>query len=230
MQPRHKTATRQEGVSLVDAAYQEIKKRILSNQFPPNHRAVENELALMLGMSRTPLHEALVRLAHEGLVELISRHGMRVLPISPADMLEIYQVITALEAEAAELLARRGLAERELKSLEAAVDAMDAALEKDDLPAWANADEQFHRKLLELCGNRRLTQIGFTFREQVNRARLLTLPLRARPVRSNKAHRELVKLIRAGKADEARELHRSQRQRGSAELTAILQRYPLNNL
>jgi DNA-binding GntR family transcriptional regulator len=229
MQARPKTA-RQDGVSLADAAYQEIKQRILSNEFPPNHRAVENELALMLGMSRTPLREALVRLVHEGMVELISRHGMRVLPISPADMLEIYQVITALEAAAAELLARRKLPARDLNALEAIVDTMDAALDKDDLPAWASADEKYHRKLLELCGNKRLTQIGFTFREQVNRARLLTLPLRARPVRSNKAHRDLVRLIRAGKPDEARELHRSQRLRGSTELTEILQRYPLNNL
>lgn len=222
--------TRSESGSLVDAAYAAIKQRILSNEFPPNHRAVESELALMLGMSRTPVHEALVRLAHEGLIEIVSRHGMRVLPIAPADMLEIYQVVTALEASAAELLARRGLARTALASLDAAVDAMDAALAKADLAAWAAADEQFHRRLLELCGNRRLAQIGFAFREQVNRARLLTLPLREKPVRSNRAHRELVRLIRQGKAEEAREMHRAQRIRGSDELTAILERYPLPNL
>ncbi len=221
---------RAESGSLVDAAYQEIKARILANQFPPNYQAVESELALTLGMSRTPVHEALVRLAHEGLIEIISRHGMRVLPISPADMVEIYQVLTAIEAQAAELLARRGLPDEEIASLETAVNAMDAALEADDRPAWAHADEQFHRRLLELCGNRRLAQVGFTFREQVNRARLLTLPLRERPVRSNQAHRTLVELIRAGDADAARELHRAQRVRGGAELTEILRRFPLEHM
>lgn len=221
---------RPDGGSLVDAAYHEIKKRILANQFPPNFQAVESELALTLGMSRTPVHEALVRLAHEGLIEIVSRHGMRVLPISPADMVEIYQVLTAIEAQAAELLAQRGLSAAEIASLEAAVDAMDAALEADDRPAWARADEQFHRRLLELCGNRRLAQAGYTFREQVNRARLLTLPLREKPVRSNQAHRKLVELIREGNADAARELHRVQRVRGGAELTEILRRFPLDNM
>jgi DNA-binding GntR family transcriptional regulator len=178
-------------------------------------------------MSRTPVHEALVRLENEGLIALVSRHGMRVLPISAADMLEIYEVVTALESTAAELLARRGLDAAGLRPLEQAVDAMDAALERDDLAAWAEADERFHRALLELCGNRRLMQVGFTFREQVNRARLITLPLRARPVRSNRSHRELLALIGAGRADEASALHRAQRQRASAELTEILRRYPL---
>jgi len=219
-----------EGGSLADAAYQKIKKRILANRFPPNYQAVESKLALSLGMSRTPVHEALVRLAHEGLIEIISRHGMRVLPVSPADMVEIYQALTAIEAQAAELLARRGVSDAEIASLAAAVDEMDAALAADDRPAWARADEQFHRRLLELCGNRRLMQVGFTFREQVNRARLLTLPLREKPVRSNEAHRKLVELIRDGDADAARELHRTQRVRGGAELTEILLRFPLDNM
>ena len=85
------------GTSLVDAAYREIRQRILDNVWPPGHRALEQEVALALGMSRTPVREALMRLAAEGLVEVIPRHGMRVLPVSPADMQEIYQILTALE-------------------------------------------------------------------------------------------------------------------------------------
>ena len=69
--------------SLVDSAYQQIRQRILDNVWPPGHRALEQEMALALGMSRTPVREAIMRLRNEGLVEVIPRHGLRVLPVSP---------------------------------------------------------------------------------------------------------------------------------------------------
>jgi DNA-binding GntR family transcriptional regulator len=64
-------------------AYEQIRRRILDNVWPPGHRALEQEVALALGMSRTPVREALVRLQNEGLVEVVPRHGMRVLPCRP---------------------------------------------------------------------------------------------------------------------------------------------------
>src|SRR5512133_2353230 len=96
-------------VSLVDAVYEQIRHRILDNVWPPGHRALEQEVALALGVSRTPVREALVRLQSEGLVEVVPRHGMRVLSLSTADMRETYEVLTALESMAAELVARQRL-------------------------------------------------------------------------------------------------------------------------
>ena len=122
--------------------------------WPPGHRALEQEVALALGMSRTPVREALMRLQNEGLVEVIPRHGMRVLPVSPNDMREIYQILTALECMAAELLAQRKPSDKELEPLVAATKAMDKALKAEDLDAWAAADERFHAHLVELAGNR----------------------------------------------------------------------------
>ena len=138
--------------SLVEQAYQAIRRRILDNVYPPGHQALEGELADQLGISRTPVREALIRLQKEGLVEVVPRHGMRVLPVSPADMAEIYTVLTALECAAAELVAARGPSERELKPLTEASRDMDRALKTDDLDAWAAADERFHRTLAELAG------------------------------------------------------------------------------
>ena len=94
--------------SLVDEAYHGIRRRILDNQWAPGFQAMEQEVALQLGMSRTPVREALIRLGKEGLVEVIPRRGMRVLPVSPNDMREIYEILTALECMAAELLAASG--------------------------------------------------------------------------------------------------------------------------
>jgi DNA-binding GntR family transcriptional regulator len=213
--------------SLVDDAYRTMRERILDNEWAPGHRALEQELALELGMSRTPVREALIRLSKEGLVEVVPRHGMRVLPVSAVDMDEIYQLLGSLEATAAELVARRKPPLRDIAPLEAASRAMDAALKVDDLDAWARADERFHRHLVELCGNRLLAATVYNFWDRAHRARMFTLRLRPKPVHSTREHTDLVRAIRKGDADAAREIHRAHRERGRRELTAILERYRL---
>src|SRR4051812_30542921 len=91
--------------SRVHDAYDTIKRQIMDNELGPGEQVLERDLALRLGVSRTPVHEALIRLESEGLVEVLPRHGMRVLPVSPEDMLQIYEILTSLESTAAELLA-----------------------------------------------------------------------------------------------------------------------------
>jgi len=216
--------------SLVDTAYQTVRKRILDNQWAPGFRALEQELALALGMSRTPVREALIRLANEGLVEVVPRHGMRVLPVSASDMDEIYQVLGSLEATAAELVAARKPGAKEIAPLEAASRAMDAALKRDDLDAWAEADERFHKHLVELSGNRLLAATVHNFWDRAHRARMFTLRLRAKPVHSTREHTALVRAIRSGDVAAARDIHRAHRDRGRRELTAILARFRLPTL
>ena len=222
--PRNKTGERG---GLAEAAYVALHKRILDNELRPGFQALEAELALGLGMSRTPVHEALLRLQADGLVEVQPRRGVRVLPIAPDDMREIYEVLTCVESAAAELLAQRRPGAMELVGLERAVNDMERALSRDDLEAWADADERFHRSILELCGNQRLARIGLMFRDQVRRARMVTLRLRAKPYKSNAAHKALLLCIKRGDGEAASQNHRQQRQRGSNELMAILKRYEL---
>jgi DNA-binding GntR family transcriptional regulator len=216
--------------SLVDTAYQAIRRRILDNAWPPGYQALEQALALELGMSRTPVREALIRLRNEGLVEVIPRHGMRVLPVSAADMQEIYDILTALEAMAAELVARKKPSAADLVPLEKASRDMERALKRDDLDAWAEADERYHRTLIELCGNRRLAAVVYNYWDRAHRARMVTLRLRPRPVNSTREHLAVLEAIRRGDAIAARELHRQHRSRGSRELTEILQRYRLSQV
>jgi DNA-binding GntR family transcriptional regulator len=80
-----------------------MRQRILDNEWTPGFRALEQELALSLGMSRTPVREAAIRLQKEGLVKVVPRHGITVLPVSVDDMRDIYDMLTALEPMAAEL-------------------------------------------------------------------------------------------------------------------------------
>jgi DNA-binding GntR family transcriptional regulator len=219
------TAQDQPSASLVDAAYEQIRRRILDNVWPPGHRALEMEVALALGMSRTPVREALVRLQAEGLVEVVPRHGMRVLPVSPTDMREIYEVLTALECMAAETLARRRPSEAELKPLVDATAAMDHALAASDLDAWARADEQFHALLIELAGNKHLQATVMNHWDRAHRARMFTLRLRPAPVNSTREHMALVERLREGDAEGAARENRIHRERASRELLAIFERY-----
>ena len=216
--------------SLADEACHVLRRRILDNVWAPGYQAMEQEVALELGMSRTPIHEALIRLSKEGLVEVVPRRGMRVLPVSPADMREIYEILTALECMAAELLARRKPSDPELKPLVEANKAMDKALKVDDLDAWAAADERFHAHFLELAGNRQLRATALNYWDRAHRARMFTLRLRPKPVNSTREHMLIVERLRAGDAEGAARVTRAHRARANGELIAIFENYRLKHL
>lgn len=216
--------------SLVESAYRTMRQRVIDNVWPPGYRALEQELALELGMSRTPVREALVRLQQEGLVELIARHGMTVLPVSADDMRDIYEMLTALEAMAAELAVRRRPSKAQLKPLLDAARDMERALKVDDLDAWAAADESFHRYLIELSGNRLLIEAAQNCADRAHRARTVTLRMRPKPTHSTREHMDVVEKIRAGDARAAFEAQRAHRERGARELLAILEHYRFKTL
>jgi DNA-binding GntR family transcriptional regulator len=219
-----------EGLPLVEQAYQEIRARILDNLWSPGYQALEQEVALALGMSRTPVHEALMRLQQEGLVEVAPRRGMRVLPVSAQDMREIYEILTALECMASETLGRRMPSQQELLPLVRATQAMEAALGRDDLDAWAKADEMFHMELVKLAGNRMLLDTVMGYWDRAHRARMFTLRLRPKPVNSTQEHMQLVDMLAAGDGAGAAAVNRAHRERASRELLAIFERYQLQQL
>src|SRR4051812_13469188 len=131
--------------SLVDGAYDALKAAIRNNVFAPGYQGSEQEIASQLGMSRTPVHEAIIRLQEEGLVRVLPRRGVVVCALSPEDMREIYGVIIALETASSELLAERPEEERGpiAGELDAVNARMETALAADDLVDWAGADERF---------------------------------------------------------------------------------------
>jgi len=214
----------------VNEAYERIKSEILENRLPPGFQAPEPEIALQLGMSRTPVREALIRLEAEGLVELIPRRGVRVIPISPEDMREIYEILTALEPEAAAAVAHSALTPEQLARLEMATSNMESAIDANDLDAWAGADDRFHRDLLDLHGNRRLREFVNKLYDQAHRARMLTLRLREVPKRSTIEHREILRCMVSGDVEKTRSIFRAHRHRTASELLGILERLRLTRL
>lgn len=208
-------------------ARDEIRARIFDLRLAPNEHRLESELATELGMSRTPVREACLQLQSEGLVDVVPRRGVRVRPVSPDDLAEIYDVIGVLEARAAELAAERDAGDLDLTALDDAVGAMQAALAADDLDGWALADDRFHHELVVASGNGQLVDFAGQLADRVRRARLVTLRLRPVPTGSVADHAELVELIRDGDGAAAHRRHLEHRRATGRTLVELVRRHRL---
>jgi DNA-binding GntR family transcriptional regulator len=182
----------------------------------------ERDLANLAGVAQASLGPAIEKLAEEGLVERDSRRGIRLLAISADEMIEIYEILIALEPIAVRYLAMQTLRRGELESLVAAVRQMDAALLTDDRLAWLKADELFHSLLLRLCANRRLAEAISAYSIQMHRFRMHTLSARPLPVASNRAHAAVVDAVRRGDAEAAFSIHHSHLTQSRSTLMALV--------
>lgn len=218
--------------SLVDDAYAAMKEAIRESIFPPGYQASAQEIALRLGMSRTPVHEAALKLQEEGLVRIVPKRGIVICALAPDDIREIYEVIIALEASAAERLARLPESDRHqvCDDLARETDRMAEALAAGDFAEWGRADENYHRLLVERCGNSRFVRIMQTVKDQLHRARMLTLKLRSRLPASADEHRAVIAAIRAGDGEAAHAAARRHRLNTSDELLPLLQDFGLKHL
>lgn len=211
-------------------AVQQLRDLIFSGDLGAGSDHLESELADRLGMSRTPIREALLRLEAQGLVEVRPRKGVRITPVSHSDMAEIYDILTELESLAAANAAKRQLSEADLAPLATAIAKMETALSKDDREAWADGDETFHRELVRLGDNSRIIKIAEMMSDQVRRARMVTLYMRPAPTKSNEDHSRVLNAIRRGDAAEAREVHRQHRLAAKRVLIDLLTRHKLSSI
>jgi len=224
------TSTTAKPLSNTRRALAELRRMIFAGELPPGSDHLETELADRLGMSRTPVREAALMLEGQGLLAMRPRKGVRILPVSPDDMREIYDVLTELECLSARRAAEARPDAKALAALDQAISQMDAALADSALEDWAEADERFHRALVALGGNSRIRLICETMTDQVRRARLVTLYLRPLPTRSNQDHREVFEAIRAGDAIRAARVHRAHRQAAGAMIVALLEKHRLRGV
>lgn len=217
-------------VTNVELALSALRQMIFSGELPPGSDHLETELADQLGMSRTPVREAALMLQAQGLVEMRPRRGIRIRPVSAQDMAEIYDILTELESLAAARAAEAGYSRGELATLEGAIGEMNRALTEDDLRAWAEADDRFHRELVRLGRNTRLGMIVSVMRDQVRRARATTLFIRPKPSQSNKDHRAVYEAIADGDARLAHDLHHAHRRAARDILVALLEKHQFHGL
>lgn len=217
-------------ISNTQRAVNELRTLIMRGELPAGSNHLEAELAERFGMSRTPIREAALILEGAGLLKMQQRKGIRILPISARDMGEVYDVLTELESLAAEDAARQNYGEAELALMSQLVEEMETALQRDDLEAWADADDRFHIELVRLGGNSRVLAIVGMVRDQVCRVRSMTLYLRPIPTESNEDHRKVLDAIRRGDPAEARRVHRSHRSRAKNMLMGLLEKHRLSRM
>jgi len=187
--------------SLSERAYREVLDRLLHHRYPPGAWLSARELSQELGMSRTPINEALKRLAAEGFLEALPRAGYRVVRPGPEEVEAVFLTRAALEGVAAYLLAQKG---RDLTPLEAAQRACEEAAHRGDAPAFAQANRRFHEALVGLAGNPYLEQALRRF-WHASRYMFLALPhFREYMNRSVAEHRAILAALKAGLPETAK--------------------------
>ena len=139
--------------SLGDKAYHKIKQKIVTLEMPPGSMLDEAELKKTLGMGRTPIREALQRLAREDLVTILPRRGMFVTDISIADLRQIFEARVPLEIACVRLAAERASTEM-IAELEALSQGVLTACEANDHRTLMRIDEQFHELLIKASNSK----------------------------------------------------------------------------
>lgn len=181
-----------------EKVYQIVKNGIVGQNLTPGQRLVERELAQELGVSKTPIREALGRLKKEGLVGGTSYKGFFVAKISAKDMEEIYKLREMLEGLAARETAGK-INDKQLKGLRSLIQSLQECIESKDLETYSSFDLEFHNQLATISGNSRLFEIMQLLRAQtrVLMSSSVMLPGRARA--SLQEHKRIIDAIASRK-------------------------------
>lgn len=159
-----------EFLPLRDVVFQTLRKAILTGELKPGERLMEIHLANKLGVSRTPIREAIRMLELEGLVTMIPRRGAEVAQITEKSLRDVLEVRRALDALCAELACQR-ISEEEKVKLKAACLAFEKATKTKDSTLIAEADVALHDIIVAATGNNRLVQLVNNLSEQMYRYR-----------------------------------------------------------
>jgi DNA-binding GntR family transcriptional regulator len=186
-------------------AYEIIKSGIVEGRFAPGQRLKEEELTVVCDVSRTPVREALRRLASEGMARLMPMHGAQVVLMGARELRELYELRTMIEGKAAALAADQMSAET-LEALRGLADEMEAAAAAGE-PAGlrlAPANAEFHRRIIDAAGSGRLEVLARSVVEAPLTVRTFERYDTAQLERSMRHHRELIDAFSARDADWAR--------------------------
>ena len=159
-----------EYLPLRDVVFHALRRAILTGELVPGERLMELHLAQQLGVSRTPVREAIHKLELEGLVSMIPRKGAMVAEISEHGLKDVLEVRRALDAFCAELACER-MNDEEKERLKEAYEAFAKATETKDTTVIAKADVDFHDIIINSTGNERLISTINNLAEQIYRYR-----------------------------------------------------------
>jgi DNA-binding GntR family transcriptional regulator len=207
-------------VLLKDVAYERLKDMIVQGEFEPGRFLSERRLAAQLDMSKTPIRSAVERLANEGLLLVSPQQGIVVAEVSFGEIIDLFEIRTALESFVVTQLAGTLTPER-VRRLNANLDGQLAAAQRGDVVENMRLDTDFHFLLSEFHGNREITRVMWRMRDRL--ARIIVGVLRQRPQRmaeSVQEHRVVVQAIVAGEGGKAAEAMKAHLAWGQRFLTS----------
>lgn len=188
---------------LRELVFEALREAIISGGLKPGERLMEMQLADELGVSRTPVREALRKLEQEGFVVMIPRKGAFVADISLKEIVDVFEIRGALEGLAAELAADRA-SEDKIEEMERCLVELSEMIEIKDLKRIVEIDAQFHETLYASSRNERLGQILSLLREQIQRFRTRTMTHPARMKVALEEHRRIIEAVAARDVEAAR--------------------------
>lgn len=208
-----------------EGVYAKLKEQILNLELPPGTALSEKESSLALGVSRTPVRESFVRLAQEGLVQVLPQRGTFVALIDPELAEEARFMREQLEAAVIRLACERFPADR-LAELEDNLDLQLKSIERADDRKLFELDEAYHRILFEGCGKLNTWRAIGQMNVHLNRSRLLRLVSDRHWRHLYEQHAAIFAAVKAGEADLAERAMREHLRLGVRDLAHLREQYP----
>lgn len=191
--------------SLRGRIYQQLRQDILGGKYKENDELREATIGEELGVSRTPVREALRQLSLEGLVEILPNRGAHVTGISEKDIYDIYMIRSMLEGMCARW-ATEYITPKQLEEMEESVLLSEFYLEKGDYDQVYKMDSRFHDMLYEASHSKILDHVLSDFHCYVQQARRLSISKENRAFQSTGEHRKILDAIKSHDADLAEQL------------------------
>jgi DNA-binding GntR family transcriptional regulator len=191
----HLTETAVQRSSLRDQALALLREALVTGRIADGTVYSSRALATDLGVSNGPIREAMLTLVHDGLMEAVPNKGFRAVPLTPADLAEIYEMRLLLEVPAVARLAMADLPGDHVARLTGLADTIERTARNGDLTGNLAADRDFHLTLLAAGGNRRLVDTVARLRDQTRLYNLRTITADGRLVASAAEHRPLLAAI-----------------------------------
>jgi DNA-binding GntR family transcriptional regulator len=219
------TIRRRAGDSTPLQVYAQLRDAIVRTELAPGRQLSENELAAALGVSRTPVREALAKLRDERLVEVVPQLGSFVSRINPAAVADAQFIREALECAAVRVAAER-CTEDDVRRLEESLQAQERTRERDDFDAFYALDEAFHHDLCAMSGHQMVWAISQRAKGHLNRVRRLSLPMANYLGSMIEEHRAVVEAVARHDAGEAELALRYHLRMVLSEIPAIRAQHP----
>jgi DNA-binding GntR family transcriptional regulator len=199
--------------SLREKVYESLRKSILHGKMKPGQHLIEEQLAGHVGISRTPVREALHKLERDELVTRLPKGGFAVREFTKEDVEEIFGIRSALESYAA-YLATLHMAPDKISILEKKLNESEDALEKGDDNKVVQLNTEFHDLLYKSCKSKKLVEMINTFRDYFYRYRSALLHIQNGISQSNKDHRQMLEAMKKKNPGLAERLVRKHLERG----------------